>query len=411
VTWLAGGVATLLVAGFGLSALGRTPAGDPAGTGPSTAQTQDGWPAETRDGSVISVAATDAEHLYAGVNTCTVDGAGARLCTARLIGSDDGGATWTVRQAAFGDGQISAPAPGVLLQNIETINDDYDGEAANGPKAFHTRKVSTDGGRTWREIHQDTAPVSQVAADGWIESICTSMESCAIIAYNPATARSAPLSGVPAMDLVGPPALPSSAGVWITGHELGTGRPLVTVSHDRGRTWTTHVFGPGEADFPDTSQMFGFALPASVDGTTAYSLVQVPKPIGTVGAGPTPSRGGVTTLVYRTTDGGHTWQRADPGHTVPSDLEYFDGDSYVAADGTHVVFAHGDPPQKWYTSGNGSAYRLVKPDGLSDRLTRSGLRPAVLVVAPGVYLAFDSNAVYRSADGLHWTRTQVKAPS
>ena len=52
----------------------------------------------------------------------------------------------------------------------------------------------------------------------------------------------------------------------------------------------------------------------------------------------------------------------------------------------------------------GSAYGPAGLTGLGDNLTLSGVRPLVQIVAPRLYVAFDGMALYRSADGLHWTR-------
>ena len=74
-----------------------------------------------------------------------------------------------------------------------------------------------------------------------------------------------------------------------------------------------------------------------------------------------------------------------------------------SGDGTPVILADENKPQQWYTGGDGgSAYGPARLPGLGNDLAPS--RPLVQVVAPGLYLTFDSTALYRSTDGLHWTR-------
>jgi hypothetical protein len=396
--WTVGGIAIVaLVVALSVNA-SRPPATDPTTPHPDPALTADGWPADTHDGTVISAAATDADHLYAGINACPVDADG-RHCTARLVGSDDAGRTWTVRQSDFGDGEVAAPAPGVLLQTIGSVNDQYDGSSSSGSKMVWQPRISTDGGRTWTDVKAVTQPVAQVPAGGWIQCAPGTIdEPCTLLAFDPVTAHSAPLSVQPALDVDLPADVPTSAGLWVTGHERGPDqRPAVAVSLDHGRTWSVHVFGSGEAGFPALGP-FDTAEPSSVDGVTGYTIIAV--------AGVT---SGLTQFVYRTVDGGATWHRVNAAQTLPAGN--YPGGSYVAADGTHVVLASFGPPQRWYTSGDkGATYRQTTLTGLADDLQPSGLRPPILVTAPGVYLASDTSALYRSTDGLHWTRTVIRPP-
>jgi photosystem II stability/assembly factor-like uncharacterized protein len=177
--------------------------------------------------------------------------------------------------------------------------------------------------------------------------------------------------------------VPISAGLWVTGRDPDDySRPAASVSHDRGRTWETHVFRREEL-----LSTYLDAVPFSVDGATAYTVVSGSRP-----------------SVFRSTDGGRNWQ-PDPDPTIPSRAT----EGFVAADGTHVVLGTANPPWLWY-AGGASGYHPVELKGLSDRLPPA---PALVrVTAPGVYVAFDSDAVYQSTDGLNWTRTLVRlAPS
>jgi hypothetical protein len=404
--WATAAVAAVAVGGIGLTML-QPRADNPAGSGPLPSQTAQGWPADTQDGTVISAAATDSSHLFAAINACTVKD-GERQCVAQLVGSDDGGRTWTVRQADIGDGQITSPAPGALLQTIETVNPAYDGTANNGPKLFRKPRISTDGGRTWADVKPGSAAVQQVPTGGWIELECGTDTPCKILAIDPATAQSAPLANQTPLDVIAKAGVPTSAGFWITGRERGgSHRPAVAVSHDRGRTWSLHMFDLAGADL---SANIVYPAPYSVDGVVGYTILQVPPPTGGAGSGATPApASGSQQLIYRTADGGKTWGQVDAGQTLPFGRSYADGDTYLAADGTHVVLTSENTPLRWYASSDGgNSYRPATLPGLSDHLTRSGIGAMIRVVAPGTYLAFDNGALYRSSDGIHWSRTLVR---
>ena len=165
----------------------------------------------------------------------------------------------------------------------------------------------------------------------------------------------------------------------------------MSVSHDDGRTWSTHVFGQGEADYPQDINNQSVRV-ATVDGVTAYAVASIVM-----------NNGQNRLLVYRTGDGGQTWQRADAGHSLPW-LQHGDN-SYLAADGTLVVQAVVGNPADWY-AGTTGAYSKPAPvtglEGVDD------MRQPVQTVAAGAYLVYDRAAVYTSPDGLHWTRHPVQ---
>ncbi|WP_432824758.1 hypothetical protein [Dactylosporangium sp. CA-092794] len=373
-----GVVAGGLALGLGLQGLRPVPAV------PEPVQTGGGA------GPVVSVAATDAEHLYAGVRTCGGDD-----CPARLIGSDDGGRTWTVRQEDFGDGEVDAPAPGVLLHTTESMGDP---SGATGPKLIRHHHVSTDGGRTWRELQRVADPVAAVPGNGWLQCAPTSLDTpCKLLAVDPQTARMAPLSAQPGLDVNATDAAPASSGPWVIGIS-DTHQYALALTRDRGRTWSVHAF-----DEAGAVQVTA----ASADGVTAYAIVSKRTDTAEPGATAAP---GPAAAVLRTTDGGATWQAVDPGHTLPSGTGYYmDGDAYLAADGSHVVLLRSDDRQRWFVSGDrGATYREARPSGLGEHITLSGQRPPVQTAVPGVYLAFDDRAAYRSTDGLSWTRIPIE---
>jgi hypothetical protein len=107
-------------------------------------------------------------------------------------------------------------------------------------------------------------------------------------------------------------------------------------------------------------------------------------------------------FVYRTDDGGATWQRLDPRRTLP--YSYYGGASFIAADGTHVVAETSDSRLVWWTSRDrGGSYARAQLAGLGE------VSQPVRVVAPGSYVTFNRDAVFRSTDGLTWTRLEINA--
>ncbi|WP_433059889.1 hypothetical protein [Dactylosporangium sp. CS-033363] len=399
--WVAGGVtALLLAAGTGGAVLNRSA---PAPAGPSTSPSTPATGAARAEpqGPVVRVEASDAEHLYATVNDCT------GRCRLKLIGTDDGGRTWTVRQDDFGNGDFTVPVPGVLFRAVGTINDKYDGQAANGPKTYYAYQMSSDGGRTWRGMQESAQAVAEMSAGGWLDRPCWSADDpCLFKAFDPVNAKIAPLKNQPPID--GEVAyVPTAAGLWVAGTHKQSERAAVAVSHDRGRTWTTREFG----DAQPTQRPSVVAFTA--DGVTGYVIVQEThldldrndRATATATAQPNTTTG----LVQRTADGGQTWQEVDLGHTLPVQYTIFNGDGFVAGDGTHVVFVRGDGPVQW-VSGKDGTYQPGRPAGLGEKLTSNGGHPIVITVAKGLYLAFDSNAAYRSADGRTFTRIPVDVP-
>jgi hypothetical protein len=185
--------------------------------------------------------------------------------------------------------------------------------------------------------------------------------------------------------------MPASAGLWVAGRDLATNYAAVAVSHDAGRTWSTRIFGPGETDLP-TSMNYADPLSTSLDGQTAYTVVM------TNGDDDRTRR----SFVYRTDDGGATWQRVDPRRTLP--YSYHGGASFIAADGTHVVTETSNSRLVWWTSRDrGGSYARAQLAGLGE------VSEPVRVAAPGSYMTFNRDAVFRSTDGLTWTRLEINA--
>ena len=402
--WTSVTVVTVLVATIVGMQVREPAADDDAATTPTptpspTSTPIGDWPMGTRDGGVVFAAATDADHLYAVVTRCTADD-----CTTELVGSDDAGATWTVRTRDLGkadDYHVTAPAAGVLYRTTTRL--DPSAAPERGTRQVREPKISRDGGRSWTDVRSTTAPVAAVPPGGWLEcrNDVPTQEACpGLLAVDPETARSAPLATVPGFEVMSVVNVPASAGFWVQGYDEEKKAAAIGVSTDRGRSWTVHTFD-GEPS--------SVLRAASVDGVTGYAILSEYR-AGTVSrANPTPGPASSTHRVYRTGDAGRTWQRTDSGRVLFAGAVDVLG-SYVAGHGTHLVMTVTGWHQRWYGSrDNGHSYGLGRPAGLSGELAVANApMSGVVTHAPGVYLAFDDDAVYRSADGLTWTHRPVR---
>ncbi|MEV4518035.1 sialidase family protein [Dactylosporangium sp. NPDC049525] len=377
--------AALLVTSGGHDRGMPTPAdGGPESAAPSAAQSV--TPSATgnerpyfSDGLVEEAVATDLNHLYALQLRCPT--ADQNSCKSVLFGSDDGGQTWTQRKSGS-PYQLRVLAPGVL-----------GGLAMTGPTSAVAR-FSSDGGRNWKDVKLAAGTMAAVPAGGWptCREGSNGTTQCAVYGVNAQTGAEQKLATQPpALIPTGVEPTPANTGLWVSGYVQQSNRTGVSVSRDGGRTWSTHVFGKDEPDYPQDINNQQVRI-ATVDGTTAYAVVSVVT-----------NNGQNRLLVYRTGDGGQTWQRADPGRTLPW-LQHGDS-SFVAADGTHLVQTVVSNPGAWY-AGTTGAYTKPAPvtglDGIDD------LRQPVQTVAAGAYLLYDRSAVYVSPDGLHWTRHPVQ---
>lgn len=354
------------------------------------------WPASTRDGQVVWATAGGGGRLYAVITRC-----GPSDCTTQLLGSDDAGATWTVRQAEFGKGydwQVTAPAADVLYRAVTRI------DPTSPITPVEELTLSRDGGRTWTDIQVTDTAVAAVPANGWLECKAEGQNACTrLTVVDPDTGRTAPLANNPDLELNSVVSLPATAGFWVVGFDRGKNRPAVAVSTDRGRTWTVHTFSEAPRD--------AGILAASADGVTGYAILGQYHPGTTTGTNPTPGPNTSTNWVYRTDDAGRTWQRDDRDGPLPTTI-IESGRHYVAADGTHFVMTNQRPPQQWYRSGDDRrTYRTGGPTGISDRLVPPwGRSPGVVFRTQGNYVTFDDEAVYRSTDGRSFTRVPVRPP-
>jgi len=366
---MAGGVlgvtAVLTLGGYAITGPGGGPVG-PAEASPSAVVEA---PARIR-----SATAGDADHFYALVADC-------ESCKPRLMASEDGGRTWQQRPAysALLEEPDIIPNLDVLGPRILTLGLPAKlGRSENDSGA--KRKISTDGGATWRDLQVSRTPVAAAPAGTHLVDCITG--TCGL-AVDPAAGTLAPLAAQPALAQYVMAHTPVGAGLWVKGLDPATGRPAVAVSRDRGQTWTVAVFTmESPAPSPDGGTPRSY-LPdiATADGRTVYAIIE-----GT--------DDGYAHL-YRSTDGGATWQRTNPDGP-PSGLPFVTTQSFVTTDGAHVMLLlEGD-----------TVVARISPDGRTYAPLAMAGGPAK-VAAPTVidknhYLSHDGQALYLSTDGRNW---------
>ncbi|NBE85211.1 beta propeller repeat protein [Micromonospora rubida] len=324
--------------------------------------------------------AADARHLYLSMSTQPRCATGPCVKTVvQLVGSDDGGRTWSDRGGPIDAASFEVLGPSRLLAVV-----------LHGSQ--RTLQTSTDGGRTWHMLDR-VPPVAAVPTGSiamcWPEPN-KAASPCRMHALDPGSHRIAPLTNQPALTLSDDVRVEESAGrLWASGIDPPTGRPGVAVSRDAGGTWSTHVF----ADAPSCARDRCLApYLATGDGATGYSVV--------VGA--------QHRAVYRYVDDGSqdggSWQRVSGADSVPADQSR-SPQSFVTSDGTHVLFE--SVPQRdrdldgyrWWAAGSDGTYEAVEPDGLP-----ATVYPIRRTSDGWFYTtSYDDEVLYGSTDGWHWS--------
>jgi photosystem II stability/assembly factor-like uncharacterized protein len=340
----------------------------PADRGPSVVR-QEPRPGVSGPGAIIQWAgAADAEHVYLAYIHC--GGSPCRKDSFDLVGSDDGGHTWSDRTTGLAVTDWRVIGPGTLLATRRSTME---------------LLTSVDGGRTWSELA--TRSSVKAVPDGG-ELICRFANGdspCRLHAVDPRAGWLAPLSTQQPLRLDQFTSIVDVGGrLWLTGTNRATGRPAVAVSVDRGRTWSTHAFTEPQA----CSSACGAPSLATADGKTVYVMI-----------GDTAM---LQRFVYRSNDG-QSWSRLDTGN-VPYGRE--PGWSFVASDGSHVICAIGQRGQdvdecQFRAARDGTGYQRAELDGLPTPVHQVERAP------DGWFYAVSyapTSALYGSRDGLHWSR-------
>ncbi|MEH1164653.1 sialidase family protein [Micromonospora sp. CPCC 205539] len=333
---------------------------------------------------VQSVRAADARHLYLTMSTrlnCSKERCAKSVL--QLVGSDDGGRTWTDRGGPINTAGVEVLGPDRLLAII--VSDTTDAGA-------RTLQTSTDGGRSWRPL--DRAPAVAAVATGsravcWRDSGQVT-SPCTVYAIDPVSHRIAPLVTQPPLRLEDDLLLGESSGrLWASGVDPA-GRPAAAVSHDAGRTWSTTVFADPPACSPEGCVAQDLAVG---DGPTGYAVI-----VGTQ------SRAVYRYVENNGQDGGD-WQRVPGADSVPADRLTSGRQSFVTSDGAHVLLQVVAMPgqdldgYRYWAARPGGAYQPAELDGLP------ATSYPVRRTQDGWFYAHDytDGALYGSTDGRHWS--------
>jgi hypothetical protein len=345
---IAAAVAVALVGGgTAVATIGRGAEPQPA---ESATTRPDPRPGAASPGTIVQlIQAADAQHLYLAYMHCT--GSACTKTLFDLVGSDDGGRSWSTRAEGLGAYSLQTAGAGQLV-------------SVAGTKVLG----STDGGRTWAELTVDTGSAASLPEGGTLTCRATGGERpCQLSVVKLAERRVVPLAAQPPI-ATGPQAVQSFPGgrIWAYGNDPVTGSTAVASSVDGGQHWSAKAFDHASGL-------------STVDGRTVY----------------------VTTedRVYRFDGGGWTvMDAADmPAGVAPRW-------SYVAADGSIIVCttaARSDDTQYWKSDGKGPFSR-VQPAGLPDRVREVRRTPGGWYYTSQV--GTHEQHIFGSTDGLRWER-------
>jgi photosystem II stability/assembly factor-like uncharacterized protein len=295
------------------------------------------------------------------------------LCAAWLSTTEDGGSTWSELHQLPGsyhdestedDGGCFAPELVPVAAEILVLN-----ELSDSPTSY----ISRDAGQTWQEYHPRARAADAVPAGVNLQTHCLSENLCeeqVLSWHDPETGDIVELSGNAPGAFTADVRVATDGSIWLAGIGAQTGYH-VSVSRDRGRSWQTTTLG----EDPDLTDLVNGAAFTTHDGVTAYCATR----------GSTAGRDGSGSL-YRTVDGGMSWQRIADGRPVSPIFGLWvtpDG-SLVAVDDRHgrylstdqgETFAPADLPVESVQPIPGGFYGMVSdPDRPHDAyLSEDGL--------------------------------------
>ena len=427
-----GGVAAAAVAAIVAGQVLAGPSRSPGPAAPPDSSTTDRW---------VNIAVGSASRLYALVSTCTYpesDATGEGTCDNVLRVSEDAGRIWYERAlpaernrawvslTAIGPGllygytarhvrvpmigsplptdmpgsplptdippSVGAPSPTAPLPTDIPPSIGAPSPTAPPPPAMDLAdtsalQISTDGGLTWRDATISSTPIPAVPAGGAAVACQLARRDptagCPVSAIDPATGTIAPLATQPPIRVALVPDVPASAGVWVTGWDTATGRPAASVSRDGGRTWTTKVVDIDATG--DTTTNGGASLgpvPAVVArDRTACLAVNAPD-----GAR---SDNGYRQQVFRTTDGGTSWQAIGTASPL----------AFITPDGACVATADINPS----AAPKVKIYQASRDGGPFAPFAVTGIPPAGGTIATAddgsLFATNKQDAIYLSTDG------------
>jgi photosystem II stability/assembly factor-like uncharacterized protein len=343
---------------------------------------------------VLWADAADAQHLYVEIPFCPEAGRG---CVRKLLGSDDGGRSWAERATPQDAIRFSLLPTGVLIALTSTT---YVDQIMTNDDSFAGLAASTDGGRHWRTITLLDTTIPAVPPGG--VALCLSKrngntEACRVVAldlvHNSAAALATqpgitpllPYRGGSRYRWVGPD--PATATLMVGGLSRPAGNTsasyvgagTVATSTDAGRTWTTTQIGPDCDGIPQ--------LWEEPPGT--YVAVCDIRPGSSFG-------------LYRSADGGHSWQ-SEP---VPAENVVDNARCLFLPDGTLVgpLYATSRYGIRLMAL-RGGAWHPVTTTGLAD------IDTTIVATVGGAFIAYGyldgQFDLYYSSDLSRWTRIAI----
>ncbi len=315
-----------------------------------------------------------------------------RWCADELFASTDDGATWQARTlppAPAGeidedrDPHVEALGPGILAWGDHPLDKSW----RSAEPVYPFQWVSTDGGVSWQRAAIDATPVAAVPPGTALVG-CGSigrLSPCRVYAVHPDTGRFAPLavqpSGITLTDAAFNQAqVPIGAGLYVPGLDRAGRRAAVASSTDGGRTWRTSVLpGAVAARYSDAQVILPYVTAGAAG--TAYADVPRERSWG---------------LLYRTTDGGRTWQKTRARGSS--------GNGHVTPDGAYIQPSPASDMNSYQVTRDGTPFEPITLPGLIRGVAATYFRQPVI----GVYVAPDlPSSLYLSPDGISWRRIEV----
>jgi hypothetical protein len=348
----------------------------PAADRPVTPATTESVQLPLESPYLLDIDFADERHGYALKTTC-INGRPAGCANQLLVTAD--GEHWEARALPrVLSGANALPLLRVLGPNTVVLRR----EAVVGLQFY-----STDAGRTWQEVSwRDMPTIDAVPAGGIIDGMCAAGESgCRfeLIAIDPGTGRAARLATQPP---VSSPNLltrhPVAGGWWVYGKERSSGQWEVIETQDSGRSWKGHVLPAGSAEH------FSLATDGHALYVAAYGQLANLTPPRTIGLD----------AIFRSTDGGASWQRTWKA-ADGVEPRAIDGDLIAAANGRLLVSTYLGPV--WASSDGGARFQQAPEVGISGYVWQTG---AGYLVGSR---AGESKVYKFSTDGVRWKEISV----
>ena len=296
-------------------------------------------------------------------------------CSTRFLVTDDGGEHWQLRTLPV-EVSRSNFVRQFVFSPLRVAIGTHNLDGSDGPR-FYT----ADAGLTWTPVTapgSDTAPT--IPDGGLLDVACAAGSDCAtplLVVVAPDTGRMLPLATKPPLTNPTPASIIQLAGGWwVFGKDPATGRCALAVSRDGARSWSVRTL-------PDPPDTMNYAL-MTAHGTTLYAAAG-----GEVQNAPPD-----LVAIFRSTDGGNTWQRTFLGDKLQTPRTLY---SYpvAAADGRLIL-----------SGGSGSAWASKDGGHTFELLPSAEVTGIVRPTRGGGYLAspsFGMSNVYKfSTDGVRW---------